>query len=98
MSVVIIGGNDKMACQYKELCKQFRCKAKVFTKKQGAFRKQLGSPDLVILFTGTVSHKMVEGAQNMLKGKSVRWIWVHSSSLSALKGVLRNECCGCEIC
>ena len=29
MSVVIIGGHDRMVCQYKKVCKQFNCKAKV---------------------------------------------------------------------
>ena len=32
MSVVIIGGHDRMVCQYKKICKQFNCKAKVFTQ------------------------------------------------------------------
>lgn len=32
MSVVIIGGHDRMVCQYKELCKQYKCKAKIFTQ------------------------------------------------------------------
>ena len=31
MSVVIVGGHDRMVCQYKKICKQFKCKAKVFT-------------------------------------------------------------------
>ena len=32
MSVVIIGGHDRMVCQYKKICRQFNCKAKVFTQ------------------------------------------------------------------
>ena len=27
MSVVIIGGHDRMACQYKRICKEYKCKA-----------------------------------------------------------------------
>ena len=30
MSVVIIGGHDRMVCQYKKVCKSFYCKAIVF--------------------------------------------------------------------
>ena len=26
MSVVIIGGHDRMVCQYKKVCKQFNCR------------------------------------------------------------------------
>lgn len=30
MSVVIVGGNERMVCQYEDICKGFGCKAKVF--------------------------------------------------------------------
>lgn len=36
MSIVIIGGNDRMIYQYKDLCKEYDCRAKVFTQMQGA--------------------------------------------------------------
>ena len=58
MSVVIIGGNERMEQQYKEICKRYRCKAKVFTRMSGNLKTQIGQPDLIILFTSTVAHKM----------------------------------------
>lgn len=48
-----------MAGQYESICKSYGCKAKVFTKESGALKKKIGSPDLLVLFTNTVSHKMV---------------------------------------
>ena len=57
MSIVIIGGNECMECQYKNLCKKYGCKAKVFTKVRGVLRNQIGCPNLLVLFTGTMSHK-----------------------------------------
>lgn len=39
MSVVILGGNECMARQYKELCQQYRCYAKVFIKMKGGLKK-----------------------------------------------------------
>ena len=59
MSVVIIGGNERMVCQYSDICKCYGCKAKVFPKEHGSVRNKIGCPDLLILFTNTVSHKMV---------------------------------------
>ena len=53
MSVVIVGGNDRMVCQYKDLCKQYDCDAKVFTQMPGTLKKKIGSPDVMILFTST---------------------------------------------
>ena len=59
MSVVIIGGNECMERQYKQICKKHNCKAKVFTKMKGNLKEQIGKPDLIVLFTGTAAHKMV---------------------------------------
>ena len=69
MSVVIVGGNERMVCQYEDICKGFGCKAKVFAKEKGAMKKKIGVPDLMILFTSTVSHKMVNCAVEEAKKK-----------------------------
>ena len=62
MSVVIIGGHERMENRYKEICKKYRHKTKVFTKMRSDLSRQIGTPDLVILFTATASHKMVRCA------------------------------------
>ena len=33
MSIVIIGGNERMVCQYTDICKDYGYKAKVFPKR-----------------------------------------------------------------
>ena len=71
MSVVIIGGNERMVCQYTDICRDFGCKAKVFAKENGPMKKKIGCPDLLILFTNTVSHKMVISASQ--EAKRNRW-------------------------
>ena len=63
MSVVILGGNECMVREYKDLCREYQCKAKVYPKMSGAMKK-LGSPDLLVMFTNTMSHKMVRCAMN----------------------------------
>ncbi len=92
MSVVIIGGNECMVCQYEEICKKHGCRAKVFVKEKGGFKKKLGSPDLMILFTNTVSHKMVNSAVTEAKRSKIRIERVHSSSAAALTSVLQSYC------
>ena len=62
MSVVIVGGHDRMVSQYKKICKSYKCKAKVFTQMSADMDKQIGRPDLLVLFTNTVSHKMIKCA------------------------------------
>ncbi len=66
MSVVILGGNECMERQYKEICKEYNCKAKVFARPIGSLKNKLGSPDLMIFFTSTMSHKMVKSAMSEL--------------------------------
>ena len=59
MSIIIIGGNERMISRYKSICKMHHCDAKVFVDPSTSMRKMIGSPDLIVLFTNTVSHKMV---------------------------------------
>ena len=88
MSVVIIGGHDRMVSQYKKICKSYKCKVKVFTHMGADFNKQIGCPDLLVLFTGTVSHKLMRNALNEIKGSDIRITRSHTSSMSALKHIL----------
>ena len=94
MSVVIVGGNERMVCQYEDVCKSYGCKAKVFVKESGTLKKKLGTPDLLILFTNTVSHKMVISASQEARRNQVPIARVHSSSVSALDQCLCQYCCG----
>lgn len=93
MSVVIIGGHDRMVCQYKKVCKQFHCKAKVFTQMSAGLSKQIGSPDLIVLFTNTVSHKMVKCAVEEAGRCNADVVRCHTSSKNALEEILGNVCC-----
>lgn len=96
MSVVIIGGNECMVRQYKELCQEYQCEAKVYPKQKSSL-KGIGSPDLLVLFTGTASHKMVRNALSETKGRDVKVIRSHTSSMSALKNILEeNVWCGLQ--
>lgn len=86
MSVVIIGGNECMERQYKQICKNLGHQAKVFTKPTAALRGGFGHADLMILFTSTVSHTMVKTAMQSAKDAKVERS--HSSSAAALKSIL----------
>ena len=90
MSIVIVGGNECMIRQYKNLCNDYKCKAKVYAKMSGGL-KNIGEPDLLVLFTDTVSHKMVRFALSETKGQNVKIARSHSSSISALKSILEKH-------
>ncbi len=88
MSIVIIGGHDRMVCRYKDICKTHGCKAKVFTQMPADLSRKIGNPDLCILFTNTVSHKMVRTAVEEAGRKNFKLVRCHTSSGSALEGIL----------
>ena len=85
MSVVIVGGNERMAAQYENICREHGCKAKVFTKENGSLKKKMGCPDLLILFISTVSHKMVLSVTQEAKKNRIPVARVHTSSATALR-------------
>ena len=91
MSVFIIGGNECMERQYKDLCQEYRCRAKVFTKMNGGLRNKIGNPDLLVLFTSTMSHKMMRCALSETKGQGTTIARSHSSSMAALKSILETH-------
>ena len=90
MSVVIVGGNDRMATRYQDICKSFHVKSKVFTQMPADFENKIGSPDLVIVFTGTCSHKMLGSVKKHSERSGTPVRHLHSSSVSALKDLLTN--------
>ncbi len=87
MSVVIVGGHDRMVRQYKDICAEYGCKAKVFTQMKSGMKGSLGSPDMVVLFTSTMSHKMLRYAMNEL-GEKTKIVRSHVSSGEALRGIM----------
>lgn len=88
MSIVIIGGHECMEGQYKEICRKFHCKAKIFTKMKVDLDRKIGDPDLVILFTSTASHKMVRCAVAKSESSHAVLRRSHSSSANALIRIL----------
>lgn len=89
MSVVIVGGNECMIRQYINLCGEYKCKAKVYSKMTRGLQN-IGSPDLLVLFTNTVSHKMIRCALSEAKSSNTRIARSHSSSIAALKSILEE--------
>lgn len=91
MSIVIVGGNECMERQYKELCQAYRCRAKVFTRMRGGMKDKIGNPDILVLFTNTMSHKMARCALCEAKGRDTIIARSHSSSMAALKIILEEH-------
>lgn len=92
-NIVIIGGNECMVREYKDLCSTYQCRAKVFPKIAGSLKNKIGNPSLLILFTNTMSHKMLHCAIRETKGHETVIARSRSSSISALKDILDKNIC-----
>ena len=92
MSVVIIGGHDRMIRKYKEICDGFKCRHKIFTHMSGNLTSKIGSPDLIVLFTSTMSHKMLKSAVTAADKNKVKIVHSKTSSAGALTSILEQHC------
>lgn len=80
-----------MERRYLDICKRYGCRAKVFNQMKGELRKKIGSPDLMIVFTNSVSHKMALCAAAEAKRCQASLEHCHDS-IRALEEVLQNYC------
>ncbi|MHC1750873.1 MAG: DUF2325 domain-containing protein [Cellulosilyticaceae bacterium] len=92
MSLVIVGGHDRMHSEYKTICKKYKCRVKIFTQMPADFKSQIGSPDQLIVFTKTASHKMVITATREAERKNIPIIHFHNSSVNALENIMKTLC------
>lgn len=79
-----------MTRQYKDLCAEYNCDAKIYPKMTKAM-KNIGTPDLLVLFTNTVSHKMIRSALEQTKGQAIKTVRSHTSSMNSLRGILEEN-------
>lgn len=90
MSIVLVGGHDRMHDEYKGICSKRGHKVKVFTQMPARFNKLIGNPDGIVLFTGTVSHQMISTAIQEAKRKNIPVLRCHNSSGTSLEGMLQQ--------
>ena len=101
MGIVILGGHEGMVNDYKTIAKSLGYKAKIYPKMPPKLNKAIGSPDGIVLFTSTVSHKMTLAAVQEAKRKNIPVVRCHNSSKVSLKESIKQleECLGiCETC
>lgn len=90
MSIVLVGGHDRMHDTYKGICSKRGHRVKVYTQLPAKFDKIIGSPDGIVLFTSTVSHKMMLIAVKEAKRKNIPILRCHNSSSTSLEGILQQ--------
>ncbi|MDR1299726.1 MAG: DUF2325 domain-containing protein [Oscillospiraceae bacterium] len=90
MSIVIIGGNDRMVRKYRDICTEYNHVAKIYTQPKCNLECLIGCPDLIVLFTHPVSHEMVRIAKKKAARDDIAIVQSHCGSGNALRCIL-NE-------
>ena len=94
MSIVVIGGNERMESCYKSIAKSFGYKTKIYTKMSRKMSKS-------IIFTSTVSHKMTMKAEEEARRQNIPILRSHSSGKVAFENCIKEVkyCIGdCKLC
>jgi len=109
MCVALIGGMDRLERDYEVEAQKHGVKLKVFTKTKTGLVARLKSVDVVVVFTGKVSHRLRGEALSAAKSKNIPVIMTHSCGVCSLRECLQrlaksvkdaideSRCCGsCE--
>lgn len=90
MSVVVLGGHERMEKQYKNIGEKHGCKVKVFTKNKSNIDKRIGSADYIVMFTDVISHKLINVGMKVSKKNNIPNVKYHNSSINSFENILRK--------
>lgn len=85
MSIVLTGGNDRIATRYKDIFKSYKYKAKVFTQMPPYFENKLGKHAIMVVFINTCSHKMINTVNQRSAKHNIPVIKSYCASVTTLK-------------
>lgn len=101
MTLLVVGGNERMKRDYINLGKQKGYKTKVILNMSSKALKDFGTPSAVVMFTSTVSHKLKTVVETQAKKKDIPVIRHYNNSKVSFKECLNKveECNGkCSCC
>ncbi|MDR0552230.1 MAG: DUF2325 domain-containing protein [Spirochaetaceae bacterium] len=98
MSVVLVGGMDRLRREYVNAAASQGVALKVFTGQERSLEKQLGGADALILCTGKVSHSARREVMCHACRKKIPVYTVQSPGVCAMKRCLEQCCTDCDGC
>lgn len=93
MTAAIIGGMDRLQPHYQKEAKKAGYKLKMFTGTENTINERIGNIDLLIIFTGKVSHCAKKSAMNAARSENIPVMMCHSCGVSTLRECLTNPHC-----
>ncbi|NLT23601.1 MAG: DUF2325 domain-containing protein [Syntrophorhabdus sp.] len=90
MCVALIGGMDRLERDYETEARRHGVELRVFTKTKTGLTTRLKAVDVMVMFTGKVSHQLKREAVSAAKSKSIPVIMVHSCGVCSLRECLQR--------
>ncbi len=88
MSVLLLGGMDRLERHYQNEANQRGVKLKVFTKPTKDIARKVGRVDAIVIFTDKVSHSIKHEIISYARSKGIPFFMYHSCGLCTLRKCL----------
>ncbi|WP_428866258.1 DUF2325 domain-containing protein [Clostridium sediminicola] len=93
MSIVLLGGHERMKNDYKKICKEYGYKVKMFSHYKTNLYERIGSPDYIVILSNTISHKAAILATKACSKRNIDVIKMNNSSAKALRETIKDLSC-----
>lgn len=90
MSLVILGGLDRLKRDYTNTGKKFGFRVKTFSQRVPDFAKRLRNVGAIVLFTGRVSHAMANDVFRIARELNIPLVRIKNSGVSGLEDGLKE--------
>lgn len=90
MCAALIGGMDRLKADYERTAKESGWKLRCFAHNGRNLQERIGASDLVIIFTGKISHEAKRKAAAWAKSRNIPVRLSHSCGVGALRECLAN--------
>lgn len=90
MSVVVLGGLDRLSPFYKQTGKSLGCDVRHIRQTLPDLAQRLGSVQGIVLFTGMVSHRILREVADKARQLNIPVDYCSGSGISALKKSLQK--------
>lgn len=87
-NVTVVGGILGLESRYRDILEEGNFKPRIYNKAGMSIGERVAAADLIILFAGTVSHKMAREVRRSAIAHDVPLVTIVPSSLTALKNFI----------
>lgn len=88
MSIILIGGMDRLERHYQNEANERGINLKIFTKPKKEVVKKIGKVDAIVIFTDKVGHSLKSEVTNYARAKGIPCFMYHSCGVVTLRKCL----------